>query len=272
MTNIAFCTSPLLRPHGHIDWDIFHGFTHRTGGTSEGSFRSLNLGLHVGDDQATVRENRARLMREFEGKVDWMVCAEQVHGARVAVVTEKDLGRGATDYATALPQTDSIVTNMAEIFLTLFFADCLPVFFADKRKTFSPLGFYESPNAVGIAHAGWRGLNGGVLENTVVTMREAFGTRSENLVAYVGPGIGPCCFEVGPEVAACFPEDAHAVNGKPHVNLPQAARRRLERAGIPASRIDVSGLCTACHPDRFFSHRRDHGKTGRMAGFIGLTI
>jgi YfiH family protein len=188
-----------------------------------------------------------------------MVCAEQVHGNRAALVTARDAGRGTTDFTDSIEGVDALVTGEAELMLTLFFADCLPVLLADKEN-----------RSIAVAHAGWRGLVGGVLENTLKTMTDQFGSRPESIVAVIGPGIGPCCFEVGPEVAAHFPSSVrhNGTTPEPHVDLPGAAWHRLRQAGIPESQIDSAGICTACATERFFSYRRERGKTGRMAAFI----
>lgn len=241
---------------------IWHGVTERTGGVSVAPYASLNLGLHVGDAPERVRENRRRLARVADCEITQIACAEQVHGAAAARVLPADAGRGAWDYANNLPGTDALVTDAPGLLLTLFFADCLPILLADPER-----------RVVAVAHAGWRGLVGGVIENTLRTMGDtAGGIRPEAIYAAVGPGIGVCCFEVGPEVAAHFDADLIAAtpSGKPSVDLPRAAARRLAAAGLAASHIDVCRDCTACHTDRFFSHRREGGKTGRMGACITL--
>jgi polyphenol oxidase len=238
---------------------VAHGVTGRQGGVSEGAFSTLNLGLHVGDDAARVVENRRRAAEALGFPLSATVCAEQVHGAKVAVVSAGDCGRGATDYATALPGVDALVTATPGVLLSLYFADCLPVLFstADGR-------------AVAIAHAGWRGLTGGVLENTVTTLVQMYGVEPEDILVGIGPGIGPCCFEVGPEVAAQFPASVvHESGGKKKIDLKAAAALRLQGCGIPPQNIASAEDCTYCLPERYFSHRRDAGKTGRMAGMIG---
>jgi YfiH family protein len=254
---LTFWKSPNLAFTG-----IQHGFTERKGGISEPPFDSLNLGLHVGDNLTHVIENRRRGAESLGFRLDDMVCAEQVHGKTVAVVTAHECGRGATTLATAIPATDALVTNTPGVLLALFFADCLPVFFVDRERP-----------AVGIAHAGWRGLVNGVLEETVSAMSRSFGSRAERLHVAIGPGICVTHFEVGTEVAAAFPEEvvhANKDSGKPHIDLLEAARQRLMQAGISPADIDVAGDCTFTLPARFFSHRRDQGRTGRMGALIGI--
>jgi YfiH family protein len=246
----AFWKSPL---HSAVPW-LAHGVTHRTGGYSDAPYSSLNLGLHVHDDPALVLKNRERAAEALGFTAAQIVTAEQVHGGKVAAVTDADAG-------TTKPAVDGLVTNTPGLLLALFFADCVPVLFVDPEH-----------RAVGVAHAGWRGMVGGILEETVAAMRKSFGTRPETLLAAIGPCIGRCCFEVGAEVAAEFPNET--VIGtewpRPHVDLVTAAENRLMSAGIPPGSIARADECTSCLPDRYFSYRRDNGRTGRMAALIGI--
>ena len=257
--SVGFWRAPLF---SRLPW-LVHGVSKRGGGVSDGPFSSLNLGLHVGDAAENVVENRQRAASALGLDARQLVCAEQVHESRVAVVTSGDAGRGARSFTDAVPGADALVTRAAGVPLALFFADCAPVFVVDPVS-----------RTVAVAHAGWRGLVGGVLENTLAVLVNEFGARPDDLLAAVGPCIRACCFEVGLEVAARFdPADVrrHGENGKPHVDLPGAAVRRLRAAGVRQGNVDVAHDCTACRPDRWFSHRRsDGGKTGRMGAFIAL--
>ena len=220
--------------------------TLRTGGVSRGEFASLNLGDHVGDSPADVQENRRRL-REACGlpqEPNWL---RQVHGVRVV-----DLDQPAPDMT-----ADAAFTRRSGIVCAVLTADCLPVLFADAAGT-----------TVAAAHAGWRGLLAGVLEATVAAMRAA----PADLIAWLGPAIGPQCFEVGPEVREAFigrdPDCAAAFvpHGARHLaDLPALARRRLAAAGV--RRVHDAAQCTHSQPQRFFSHRRD-GRSGRQATLI----
>ena len=237
-------------------------FTERNGGVSAPPFASLNLGLHVGDDPEAVRENRLRAAEALGFSLSQMVCGEQVHGGNVAVVTRQDAGRGATDFASALPGVDALVTETPGVLLALFFADCVPVLLADPVR-----------RVVAFAHAGWRGLVTGVIANTVTTMGTHFGCNPSDLIAAIGPCIGPEMFEVGQEVAVHFPNETIAPahpEGKPHIDLPSATLRLLLEAGVPPGQVTISGFCTYSDSTRWFSHRRDAGRTGRMGAFIGL--
>lgn len=253
--DVGFWRAPLL---SGLAW-LVHGVSERGGGVSAGPFSALNLGLRVGDDPNAVIENRRRAANALGFDAGRLVCAEQVHGGQAVLVGHGDAGRG-TFLANAVPGADALVTRAPGLPLALFFADCAPVFFADPVN-----------RTVALAHAGWRGLVGGVLENTVAVMVEC-GAHAGNLIAAVGPCIGACCFEVGPEVTVRFdPADVRTnESGKAHVDLAAASVRRLRNAGLPAQQIDVANDCTACTSGRWFSHRRDAGKTGRMGAFIAV--
>jgi YfiH family protein len=210
----------------HLAIDLPGGtalFTTRRGGLSEGPFASLNLGLWTDDDAARVKDNRERV-REQVG-VERLAQGRQVHGTRVVVD-----GQG-------IEEADGQVTTARGVAAMVLAADCLPVALA-------------GPDAVAMVHAGWRGLAEGVLEAGV----EAVGA----VCAAIGPGIGPCCYEVGDDVRAVFGTSERTLD------LKAIARARLQDAGV--REVHDCGLCTSCDAERFFSHRRDHGVTGRQAG------
>ena len=217
-----------FRAHGeHLAIDLPGGtalFTTRRGGVSEGPYASLNLGLLTQDDAERVAENRERV-RSAVG-AQRLAQGRQVHGTRVVV----DAGD--------LEEADGQVTTRPGVAAIVLTADCLPVALA-------------GPAGIGVVHAGWRGLSAGVLEAGV----EATGGA---VAAAIGPGIGPCCYEVGDEVRAVFG------TGGRTLDLKAVARARLKAAGV--REVHDCGLCTACDAERFFSHRRDRGLTGRQAG------
>ena len=226
--------------------------TLRGGGVSTRSYESLNLGGHVGDAPAAVAENRRRLRSaaRLPAEPIWL---SQVHGARVV-----DLD--APDDPGKPPEADAALTRRPGRVCAILAADCLPVLLAA-----------DSGAAVAAAHAGWRGLAGGVIEATV----RALAVAPESLLAWLGPAIGPRHFEVGgdvrdlllvedPEGSASFAPNAH---GRFLADLPARARRRLARLGV--KRIYGGGECTFSGADRYFSHRRD-GTTGRQATLIWL--
>ena len=224
--------------------------TTRAGGVSNGPYASLNLGTAVGDDPQAVAENRARLRAELPADPVWL---KQVHGADVA----------DADAHPVLPRADASIASTAGTVCAIQVADCIPVLFADVAG-----------RAVAAAHAGWRGLAGGVIENTVRAMN-ARGAAARDVLAYVGPGIGASAFEVGADVYEAFtgsdPGAAAAFSpqrpGKWLADLHGLVRRALARAGV--TRVHGEPLCTVSDPARFFSYRRDR-VTGRLAALVWL--
>jgi hypothetical protein len=237
-----------LRPVWPAPAGVRAAMTTRIGGTSSGRYASFNLATHVGDDAAAVAENRRRLQAALELPAEpaWLA---QVHGREVARLADRLPANADAAVAFAPGQVCAVLV-----------ADCLPVFLAARAG-----------DRVGIAHAGWRGLAAGVVEATVA----ALGGDPAELVAWLGPCIGPRAFEVGPEVREAFvarDADAHADfrdgrEGRFRADLPALARRRLAAAGVGT--VVASGLCTHADPARFYSYRRD-GETGRMAALIWL--
>ena len=214
-------------------------FSTRVGGVSEGPYASLNLGLLTKDEPAHVEENRRRLCAEVGGDPDRLALNRQVHGTNVRRAVA-----GARQ-----ERADGLWTDEPGVPMLAMTADCLPIAIA-RRET-------GARSALGILHVGWRGLAAGVIANGVA----ALGGR---VAAAIGPAIGPCCYDVGPEVAALFDADL-ATGGR--LDLWAAAERALRAAGVEeVERLDV---CTSCNPELFFSHRRDDGVTGRQ-GVIGV--
>ncbi len=236
---------------------LIHAVLTRIGGVSQGAYATLNLGHTVGDDLVAVEENHQRALGALGLEPGKVVSPHQVHGARVGVVGRAHLG-------TVQPATDALVTAVTAVPLLMRFGDCAPVLFFDPVR-----------RVVGIAHAGWRGVVAGAVGATVRTMTERLGCDPADLWAGIGPTIGSCCYEVGPKVvaaveAACPPgaEVVRDVNGRTHLNLPAAVQVQLRAAGV--EQIEDAGLCTACRVDEFFSHRAEHGRTGRFGVVMEL--
>ena len=229
--------------------------TTRTHGVSAAPFDGFNLGTRCGDDPVSVARNRAVLRSLLPAEPAWL---RQVHGAQVV---EARSGRMPADETAREPEADASVTHTPGAVCAVLVADCMPVLLADRAGT-----------VVAAAHAGWRGLSCGVLEATVRAMRVA----PQDLMAWLGPAIGPAHFEVGADVLDAFTrEDAGAVQafqpypgrpGKYLCDLPFLACRRLHALGITA--IGGGGYCTVSDP-RFYSYRRDK-VTGRMGAFIWI--
>jgi YfiH family protein len=236
---------------------VIHGVTTRHGGTSPAPFSSLNLSSHVGDDPVRVNENLNRLHRALGLDRSATVDANQAQADQVAFVTEQDCG-------TRVKGVDGLITSRRGVNLMLRFADCVPILLYDPAH-----------HAIGIAHAGWRGTVAKVLTNTVNAMTEAFQTRPRDLVACIGPSIGPCCYEIGSDVQArveqAYPENHELLlrnNGSAHLNLWQANASQLQALGV--EHIDVAGVCTSDHTHDFYSWRRENANTGRFAALIAL--
>lgn len=218
-------------------------------GASQGPFARFNLGTHVGDDPGRVRDNRARLRAALPREPRWM---NQVHGVKVL---DADCPN-----ADPLPEADAAVTREPRTVLAIMTADCLPILLCDRKG-----------EVVAVAHAGWRGLAAGVIENALDSMR----VSAANVMAWLGPAIGPDAYEVGTDVVDAFVgADAGAAEsfragsaGKYLADLYGLARRRLSRAGVGS--VTGGGFCTYRDADRFYSYRRD-GRTGRMASLVWI--
>jgi polyphenol oxidase len=248
---IQLHTSHVIPREGFV-----HGFPERGGGVSTGLRASLNLGLRWGDDKDNVEENRRRLAAHVGYAPDQLQVTRHVHGTKVWRV-----GEPQPDPA----EFDGLVTDRVGPVLGAFAADCIPLVFAD------PIA-----RVIGAAHAGWRGTVGGVATNVLARMQELGATAARTRVA-LGPSIGACCFEVGPEVVDEFRQALGEVPGmivagprKDHIDLRVAMRSQLERAGVLAEHIDSAPPCTRCEAARFFSYRRDGKDGGVHMGFIAL--
>jgi YfiH family protein len=234
------------------DVGFTHGFPERTGGVSTGPRASLNLGARWGDDKANVTENRRRLAEHAGYDPDKLVATRHVHGTAVW-----RFGEPLAD--------DAEVASEVGPVLGAFAADCIPIVFADPVA-----------RVVGACHAGWRGTVGGVAANVIGRMRE-LGSKPEDIRVALGPSIGPCCFEVGPEVVAEFTDTFGSLPGmivdgpqKKHVDLRKATHELLTRSAVPSAHIDDRPPCTKCNSERFFSYRRDGREGGVHMAFIGL--
>ncbi len=240
----------------------YGGVSRGAWGLADGSPGGWNLGAHCGDDPADVEENRLMLRERLPADPIWL---EQVHGSDVLDADLHGFASG-TPGSTGpgdRPRADAAVTTRRGVVLAVLTADCLPVVVTSRRSC-----------AVGVAHAGWRGLAAGVLENTVHALEHA--CPGERWIAWLGPAIGPDRFEVGSDVLEAFVSvdqgaaPAFAPAGRPgkwFADLYALARRRLERVGVRD--VAGGGLCTASDPQRFYSFRRD-GVTGRMASLAWL--
>ncbi len=223
---------------------------------STGARASLNLGARWGDPRENVDANRRLLAQHAGYDPDKLVATRHVHGVDVYKVGEP---------LAADAEFDGLVCNERGPVLGAFAADCIPILFADPVA-----------KVIGAAHAGWRGTVGGVAANVIARMTE-LGATPENIRVALGPSIGPCCFEVGPEVVEQFRDAFGDVPGmvvagpkKDHIDLRVASRAVLERAGVLPAHIDDTPPCTRCEAERFFSYRRDGREGGVHMAFIAM--
>lgn len=238
-----------------------HCFTTRLGGVSTGHLASMNIGLHRGDDPKNVEEN-FRILGEVIGfDPEKLVLTRQIHSDTVRKVGQADWGMYMVEGAS--PECDALITNDPGTALTIFTADCTPILLHDPVT-----------GAVGAAHAGWRGTAADIAGKTVRAMAAEFGCEPENIRAAIGPNIGQCCFETDREVPdamiEAFGEEARAFirqnDQKYYVNLKEINALALRRAGVRS--IEISGECTMCSHDRFWSHRYTRGNRGAQGAII----
>jgi YfiH family protein len=255
---MSSATLPLTTYPSLAGKGVSHGVSTRGGGVSVGTYASLNLGASVGDAPEAVTENRARLALALGFEPDRLVTTPQVHGKDVLVVDET-----TAPHALSI-RADILVSKTPGFLLMQRLADCVGM-----------LLWHEWAGVVGVAHAGWRGTALGVAGRFVEAAAD-LGGEPDGLRVVVGPSIGPCCFEVGPEVVEQIPGAADASTigprGRPHVDLWELNRRQLVAAGVPADRVDVAGACTRCQPDLYFSHRALGYPAGRFGAAIGLLV
>jgi hypothetical protein len=249
---IRLYTSPVLAAISGLS----HGFPERGGGISTGARTSLNLGKRWGDGADVVDENRRLLAAHAGYDPAALQATRHVHGTDVWKVGEP---------LAADAEFDGLVCDRPGPVLGAFAADCVPILFADPQA-----------RVIGAAHAGWRGTVAGIVQNVIWRMTK-LGAWREQIRAALGPSIGPCCFEVGPEVVGEFRNAFGDVEGmvvagpqKDHIDLRVALRAALERAGIAPDHIDDRPPCTKCEPERFFSYRRDGKDGGVHMAFIAM--
>lgn len=250
MSTPDFVTSPLL--------PVPHGFATRAGGVSEGPYASLNLGFSVGDERARVEENHRRLAVAAGASLGALCRVSQVHGDRV-LEARGDPGTDAL--RPTLGEADALWTEGEGTWVAVGTADCVPVLLVD------PDG-----RRVAAVHSGWRGTDADISARTVEVL-VARGARPERLLAAVGPAIQRCCYEVSAELGERFtgrfgPDVVASDAGRVRLDLPLAVRLTLLRAGLKPGHVDVRQDCTACDAKRFFSHRRDAGRTGRHLNYV----
>ena len=240
---------------------IVHAFCTRQGGVSVGSFASLNVSAREGDSEDQVQRNFERIAAAFGISVSQFLLIDQVHRDGVWGID----GPLLLDTGFPPPSFDAVVTDRPGMALCIKTADCVPVFLIDSVR-----------HVISAVHAGWKGTALHIVEKSVKEMVQRFGVRPSDLFAFLGPSIGPCCYEVDTDVYQAMsrhPErEAFFRSGRQTnrwmLDLPLANRFQLIYAGLHPERIRMAGLCTACHPELFFSYRAQGGCTGRQLNFI----
>lgn len=248
---------------------VVNGFSTRLGGASKGRFATMNFSYSRKDDPADVLENFTRMADALGVERDRMVVSYQTHTTNVRRVTREDEGKGVIrerDYK----DVDGLITDVPGITLVTFYADCVPLYLVDQAH-----------RAIGLSHSGWRGTVKRMGQVTMDAMKEAFGTRPEDLTVCIGPSICRDCFEVGEEVAEAFAEafdaryrdELYSTNGKPgkyQLDLWKANEIIFREAGVPKGQIHTTNICTMCNSDYLFSHRRVGEERGNLAAFLSI--
>lgn len=237
---------------------LVHGVTSRHGGRSEAPYDSLNVGLHVGDDASLVVENRRLVCDALGFGFEHLTFGQQVHGARVHVMTSMEAGRGRARFEDGLPGADGLIVREPGLAVGVYVADCVPLVMYDPER-----------RVAAVVHAGWRGTAAGIAGEAVRVLTETLGVHPETLHVGVGPAIGRCCYDVSAEVARAVGV-AELRDGKWYADLAEANYQQLMAAGVASNHIELSGVCTACRADEFYSERKLGRPTGRFAAIIAL--
>lgn len=260
---VPFITFPKLLLY---DNEILHGFSTRFGGVSKEHLSSMNLSFTRGDNEENVRENHRRFAKALGYDASKLVFSNQVHKTCFYKVTEEDAGKGITKESD-IKEIDGLVTNVPDIPLITFYADCVPLFFYDPVH-----------KVIAMAHSGWRGTVERIGAKMIAYMGEEYGSTPEDIICAIAPSICQQCYEVSEDVAMQFLDvfgRQHSEelfykkkNGKFQLNLHKACEITLLEAGILSEHIDITNLCTCCNPDFFYSHRASNGMRGNLAGVM----
>jgi len=248
---------------------VLNAFTTRFGGVSESPFNNLNLAYNIGDKESRVAENRKIILDALNIDYRNTVSAQQVHKDRIALVRKEDKGKGVFKYSNGIAQTDALITDIPGIPLLMCYADCVPIFILDPVK-----------KAIALIHSGRKGTELELTLKTLLKMKEIFETNAHSCLAAIFPSIGPCCYNIKEEnkIDDYWLNEAK-YNGEPislqnkrgwSLDLRKANYGQLIKSGVEKNNIFVSEICTADHPEFFFSYRRDKGNTGRMAAIFML--
>ncbi len=233
---------------------------------SIGSPYEMSLALHTGEDNRDIVSNRWSVAKSILGldSIDRcnFVVANQTHSDHVQII-DSDISLGWADRESAIADCDALITNHKNVILTILTADCVPILLYDPIR-----------EVVAAIHAGWRGTESQIVIKTIESMVHRFGSKPSDIVAVVAPAIGGCCYEVGEDVAEHFIEYTDAIedvgDGKYMLDLPMINRLQLLSVGLTRENIQMSGICTSCSVNEFFSYRREQGCSGRFMSIIGM--
>lgn len=242
---------------------VRHGFSTRVGGVSEGCYSSMNLRFHCDDTRENVLENYKIMAKTLGMDYEKLVLSKQVHEDIVHTVTDDDIGNGITT-ENKFDSADALITDKAGVGLVTLFADCVPLFFLDKRQ-----------KVIALAHSGWKGTVLRIGQKTIEKMKNDYESKAEDILTAIGPAIQECHFEVGDDVAEIFIREfgvdtAVRYGDKYHVNMPKAIEKQFKESGILPQNIDNCGICTYCESDLLFSHRKTNGKRGNLGAFMEI--
>jgi len=252
-----------LQPNS-VGAGLIAGFSTRNGGVSRPPYNSLNLGLNTDDQMTQVEGNRSTFARSFDLPPHQLLTVKQVHGTDLLLIDEPN-----PDLSHFLSlEVDAIVTNQPGIMIGVLVADCFPVL------------IWEAENKVAAAvHVGWQGAAKGILGKVVTALEKDFGCSAANLKAAIGPGIGAHKYEIDRPIRDAFRQGSGFWSeiasetrlGHWQLDIALSCRLQLEQSGFLPTNIQTAKECTCCHPELFFSYRRDQGKTGRQLGFLMFT-
>ena len=242
--------------------EVVHGFTSAQGGVSRGRICGFNLGFRVKDDECAVRENYRLLAEDLGISLDRTVLAKQTHTRNIRIVTEADAGKGIVR-SSDIEDTDGLVCNIENMALVVFSADCIPILLYDRER-----------RVIAAVHSGWRGTVQRIGAAAVEVMEKEFGSRPSDIVAAIGPGIGPCCYEFGSDAPEYFERKylTEREDGKFLADIWRMNRDILIQSGLEPQNIDLSGVCTVCNSDKYYSYRTHKDRTGRQAAVIMLRV
>jgi YfiH family protein len=245
-------------------FEKYDGLLHAVSTKSEDDAYDFSLALHTGEEAEKIIQNREMLSKMLESKRKLhFIVAEQTHSDNITVIRELKT-RGWDSLNDAIEDCDALITDMKGVVLTILTADCVPILLYDKEK-----------KVVAAVHAGWKGTKMEIAAKTVRKMQEVFGSVPEDIVAGIAPAIGRCCYEVGEEVAKHFfdlPEGYTQKGEKYMLDLPYINKYQLLESGLKEEHIEMSGICTACETQRFFSYRKEQGCSGRFMSMIGVIL